>query len=132
MAGRSVALCTVTRWALVALLCAVACGAARTMPQLGNASSSSNGENPQEGSLDRVSRTLEQAGTFPAGSRVVEVNSEEVRNFSSRGGHVETTRLVSIPAGLIGGDPTHPIGGPLLFPILLLTPCQSLKLSYKT
>ena len=110
MARRFTALVMVTRWVLVALLCAVACIAARTTPKLGNAS---NVENPDENLRNRVARTLEQAGPFPAGARVVEVNSEEVRAFPSRDGPLEKTRPDSTPVALVGVDPS-----------LLLTPYQ--------
>ena len=101
MAHRSAVIFIAARWVLVALLCSVACSAARTTPQLGNAS---NGETPEENLLNRVARTLEQAGPFPAGARVVEVNSEEVRGLSPRAGHVEWTRPVFTPGVLIGFD----------------------------
>ena len=79
MNRRSKAHCTVARWALVLLACAMLCNAARTTPQLGNAANlRSKDENLQEDLLNRVARTLQQAGPFPPGARVVEVNSEEV------------------------------------------------------
>lgn len=80
MASRPSAFFMVTRWILMAILCAALRIVARTTPQSGNASDL---ETPEENLLNRVARTLEQAGPFPAGARVVEVNSEEVRDFSS-------------------------------------------------